>query len=207
MATVAALVAGTVGVASGAIPGAGGKVSTCYGKVGGVLRVIDAEKGEKCSSTLEKPLTLNQQGPKGDPGAAGAKGDAGAAGTPGAKGDKGDKGDNGAPGAAGAKGDPGAPGAAGAKGDEGDPGASLASLGDLNGVSCTAGPAAGTVAVAVSATTGAVTLNCVTNSRRTVVPSATTCRAPPTCSKASTATSPLRRPPSATPRAPVSSTG
>ena len=114
IAVVAALIAGGAGVASGAIPGAGGGISTCYGKVGGVLRVIDADKGEKCSSTLEKPLTLNQQGPKGDPGAPGVKGD---------------------PGAPGVQGDPGADGAKGDKGDKGDPGAPLASLGSLNGVS------------------------------------------------------------------------
>ena len=37
-----------VGVATGAIPGSEGKISACYGKVGGVLRVVDVERGEKC---------------------------------------------------------------------------------------------------------------------------------------------------------------
>jgi hypothetical protein len=87
-AATAVCIAGFVGVAFGAIPGAGGKISACYGKIGGGVRVIDAEAGAHCTN-LEKPFSFNQQGPKGDPG---QKGDAG---SPGVKGDKGDKGDPG----------------------------------------------------------------------------------------------------------------
>jgi hypothetical protein len=70
IAGVAASIAGFGGVAVGAIPGTGGKVTVCHGKIGGIVRVIDAEDGERCLNALEKQLTLNQQGPagpKGDP--------------------------------------------------------------------------------------------------------------------------------------------
>jgi hypothetical protein len=68
-----------------AIPGANGVISACYVKNVGLLRVIDADAGKKCTQ-LETPLAWNSHGPKGD------KGD------PGPQGPKGDKGDAGAPG-------------------------------------------------------------------------------------------------------------
>jgi hypothetical protein len=68
----AALLVG--GIAWAAIPGEGGVISACYGKVGGVVRVIDTAKREKCVAGLEVPLSWNQQGPKGDPGTPGAAG-------------------------------------------------------------------------------------------------------------------------------------
>src|SRR5262245_40598420 len=56
------------GITWAAIPGDGGVISACYGKVGGVVRVIDLAKREKCLPGVELPLSWNQQGPKGDPG-------------------------------------------------------------------------------------------------------------------------------------------
>jgi hypothetical protein len=70
-------VSAAVGVASGAIPGAGGKLGACYTKVGGVVRVIDTQEQppEKCVSSLEKALSFNTRAPGGPPGAPGAPGD------------------------------------------------------------------------------------------------------------------------------------
>src|SRR6476660_8014630 len=74
-----------VGVATGAIPGSSdGKISACYGKVGGIVRVIDVDKGEKCSTALEKPLAWNVAGPAGRDGAQGPPGPQGEQGQPGA---------------------------------------------------------------------------------------------------------------------------
>jgi hypothetical protein len=73
-----------VGVATGAIPGSEGKISACYGKLGGVVRVIDLERGEKCSTVLEKPLTWNVAGPPGRDGSQGPPGPQGERGVPGA---------------------------------------------------------------------------------------------------------------------------
>jgi hypothetical protein len=67
--------------AIGAIPGKSGKITGCYHKKRGTLRVIDASK-KKCSKR-ERTLTWNQQGPAGQQGQAGQKGDQG---TPGPSG-------------------------------------------------------------------------------------------------------------------------
>jgi hypothetical protein len=86
VASMLALVAGS-SVALGAIPGAGGVISSCYSKVGGYLRVIDADRSE-CKSG-EFPLTWNQQGiqgPKGDTGDQGIQGPVGPAGPQGEQG-------------------------------------------------------------------------------------------------------------------------
>jgi hypothetical protein len=86
IASTLALVAGS-SVALGAIPGAGGVISSCYSKVGGYLRVIDAD-GSTCKSG-ESPLTWNQQGiqgPKGDKGDQGIQGPVGPAGPAGPQG-------------------------------------------------------------------------------------------------------------------------
>lgn len=118
------------GVATGAIPGSGGKLSACYGKIGGVVRLIDVEKTppEKCTS-LERAISWNQAGQPGAPGPAGADG----------------------PG--------GADGAAGPKGDKGDPGPALASFDQLDGLSCThqGQPGHTTVSYAVD---GTATVRC-----------------------------------------------
>jgi hypothetical protein len=49
-------------------------INGCYLKVGGVLRVIDTARGQKCLTSLEVPISWSQQGPRGDPGPAGPPG-------------------------------------------------------------------------------------------------------------------------------------
>lgn len=85
-------------VAWAAIPSDGGMIEGCYTKVGGVLRVIDTAKGQRCHASLEIPISWNQKGQKGDPGAAGANGSPGAPGEKGAPGEPGANGSNGADG-------------------------------------------------------------------------------------------------------------
>jgi hypothetical protein len=74
---VAAFVAATSGIAVAAIPGPDGTIKACYDTNGllglgkGHLRVIDHDKSCKSGET---PLTWNQQGPKGEPGAPGVSG-------------------------------------------------------------------------------------------------------------------------------------
>jgi len=89
---VVAAVAMLVGVATGSIPGTGGKIDACYTKVGGLLRVVDKEKApvEKCTS-FEKALSWNVQGAKGDPGPPGPPGPPGDQGDPGPPGADGDR--------------------------------------------------------------------------------------------------------------------
>ncbi len=74
------------GIATAAIPSDGGVINGCYGKVGGILRVIDTAKGQKCLPNAEIALNWNAQGQPGAPGLPGQ---------PGAKGDKGDPGEKG----------------------------------------------------------------------------------------------------------------
>jgi hypothetical protein len=122
-----ALLAGAAGIALATIPGTGGTISGCYEKKTGILRVIDAEAGKKCLS-FETPISWNQRGLKGDPGAQGiqgpqgVKGDPGQQGLQGLQGEKGEKGDPGAQGLQGEKGDEGDPGAQGLQGLQGEPG-------------------------------------------------------------------------------------
>jgi Collagen triple helix repeat (20 copies) len=93
--------AAAIAVAAGAIPGSDGRIDGCYTKVGGVVRVIDKQAGQRCLTKLETALSWNQTGPpgpRGDSGPKGATGDAGPAGAdgaPGATGDRGPKGDAG----------------------------------------------------------------------------------------------------------------
>jgi hypothetical protein len=188
--SVAALAAGGVGLAAASIPGAGGQIDGCYSKVGGVLRAIDKQAGQACSSKLEVPISWNQTGPKGAPGSAGppgpkgAPGDTGAAGAPGedgAPGTKGDPGEKGEPGAKGdtgaagvpgengapgAKGDPGEKGETGAKGDKGEigprgePGPPLESFDDLDDLPCRRNGRDGQIDLTYAAN-GAATFTCV----------------------------------------------
>ena len=103
------------------------------------------------------------QGPKGNTGTQGSVGPPGATGPQGMPGPQGMSGPTGPPGQtgpagpAGSKGDRGETGPAGA---EGPAGSALASLDDLNGVTCMAGTHGGTLAASV-ADDGAVTLRCV----------------------------------------------
>ena len=99
-------VAGTAGIAFAAIPGGDGKVSACYAKQGGVLRVIDKAKGQTCKAS-ERPLVWNQRGPRGVPGPAGPGGASGAAGAAGAQGPAGPEGPQGPQGDEGPEGPPG----------------------------------------------------------------------------------------------------
>jgi hypothetical protein len=103
-------VAAAVAVAVGAIPGPDGKIDACYTNVGGVVRVIDKQAGQRCIARAETAFSWNQAGSpgaKGDPGPKGDKGDSGAAGADGEPGAKGEKGDAGPKGDTGPQGDPG----------------------------------------------------------------------------------------------------
>jgi hypothetical protein len=62
------------GIAIAGVPGRDGKITGCYEKRGGDLRVIDASK-RKCKAG-ERKLVWNQKGPQGAPGPAGAPGSA-----------------------------------------------------------------------------------------------------------------------------------
>jgi hypothetical protein len=71
------------GWAVAAIPSSSGKITGCYAKKSGALRVISA--GKRCRRT-ERKLTWSQKGRTGAPGAAGAAGGKGDQGTPGTPG-------------------------------------------------------------------------------------------------------------------------
>jgi hypothetical protein len=74
IAAVAAATLAAGGIAWAAVPDSTGTIHGCYLKAGGIVRVIDEAKGQKCLTSLETPLTWNQAGP---PGAVGPKGDNG----------------------------------------------------------------------------------------------------------------------------------
>jgi hypothetical protein len=61
------------GVAFATIPSANGVINGCYEKRIGILRVIDAEAGKRCTS-LEAAISWNQQGPQGLQGERGLQG-------------------------------------------------------------------------------------------------------------------------------------
>ena len=107
------------GIAYAAIPGGDGTIQGCYTKAGGGLRVVDS--ASQCRG-FEVPISWNQKGPKGDQGIPGAVG------TPGTPGGQGPKGDQGLP---------------------GKDGATLSDITDLNGLACSTGGTAGTIAVTV----------------------------------------------------------
>ena len=67
--------------AAGAIPGPGGQITACYGKVGGVIRVIDPDRGQHCNAALETSFSFSQAGPRGPAGDPGPTGPRGASGT------------------------------------------------------------------------------------------------------------------------------
>ena len=72
------------GVAWAAIPAGDGTIQACYGKVGGVLRVIDAAKGQKCLPNAEVAISWNQLGQQGPQGMQGPSGQPGSDGDDGA---------------------------------------------------------------------------------------------------------------------------
>lgn len=89
LAVSAGILAVAGGVAYATIPNSTTAViSGCYGKTTGLLRVIDAQAGKKCT-ILEVPISWNQKGEPGDdglPGADGEDGTDGAQGPPGPQG-------------------------------------------------------------------------------------------------------------------------
>jgi hypothetical protein len=85
---VVALALVSAGVAYATIPDGSGVIHGCYTNKGGILSVIDPATGQTCSS-LQTPITWNQQGPKGDPGPQGDKGDKSDPGPQGPQGDPG----------------------------------------------------------------------------------------------------------------------
>lgn len=95
---VAGLLVASVGVVSGAVPSADGKIAGCYLKDIGSLRVL--VKGS--CSRYEVPISWSQAGPAGPKGATGAVGPSGAAGPQGATGPSGQQGPQGIQGPAGA---------------------------------------------------------------------------------------------------------
>jgi hypothetical protein len=99
-ATAVGLVAAGLAVATvafAAIPDGDGAISGCYTKIGGVVRVIDTAKGERCTR-YEVPITWNQAGSPGQPGEPGPRGEPGAQGEPGPAGPQGEPGPQGQPG-------------------------------------------------------------------------------------------------------------
>ena len=141
-----ALVAAAIGQA--AIPTATGTISGCYGNTSRLLRVIDAERGERCR-TDETALSWNERGVKGDAGEAGPAGP---------------KGETGAAGPAGPQGERGPAGPVGPQGPvglTGPPGPAVDSLDDLSGLACAVGGAAGTTSIAVGPE-GAIAIRCET---------------------------------------------
>jgi hypothetical protein len=158
------VIVGTVVIGLGAasttwamVPDQNGVIQGCYTNVGGVVRVIDTDKGQKCSTTLEKSLAWNQKGEQGVPGPAGPKGEVGPAGPhgdvgpvgpngevgpagpAGPKGDAGQAGTEGEAGPAGPKGDSGREGPQGPKGDRG-PSDAFYAWNNLNGQRVTSQP-------------------------------------------------------------------
>jgi hypothetical protein len=149
-------------------------IKACANKSSGRLRLAGpagtCRHGERLVSwNVQGPTgAAGPAGPPGPAGSTGPTGPSGPAGAPGAAGPAGPAGPAGAKGPTGAQGPAGAQGARGPtgpqgpKGDKGDPGTggSLTSIQQLNGVACTAGSAAGTIAVSYDASNHVV-LTCV----------------------------------------------
>src|SRR5581483_7475182 len=73
------------GVAYATVPDGGGVIHACYGKITGIVRVIDPSAGGRCFGP-ELPLDWNQKGPTGPTGGVGPAGPAGPTGPTGADG-------------------------------------------------------------------------------------------------------------------------
>lgn len=76
--SIIALVVAVAGVGVAAIPGSDGKITSCFNKKSGALRVVDAKK--KCRKG-EKRVAWNQTGPQGIQGTQGPQGDQGTPGS------------------------------------------------------------------------------------------------------------------------------
>jgi hypothetical protein len=85
LAGAAAVLALAGSVAWAAIPGPEGLIQGCYTKVGGIVRVIDTAKNERCLG-IEVPISWNQKGQQGPAGKDGANGQPGQPGTNGTNG-------------------------------------------------------------------------------------------------------------------------
>jgi len=72
LAIVTAVVTGAAAYA--AIPGEDGTIAACYGKVSGIVRIVDAEAGKTCLPS-ENEVNWNQQGVQGPPGVEGPPGE------------------------------------------------------------------------------------------------------------------------------------
>jgi hypothetical protein len=75
----AACARGAAGSTYAAIPDSNNVIHACRGRALGVVRIIDTERGERCTR-LEDPVEWNQQGPVGPIGPAGPAGRDGAVG-------------------------------------------------------------------------------------------------------------------------------
>jgi hypothetical protein len=147
------------------IPDANHVVHGCVNNATGVLRAIDTAKSGNLGNCIttpgalqETPLTWNQSGPAGSPGAPGPAGPQGPAGATGPQG---------LPGADGSQGAPGPVGLPGPAGAQGPAGHGVQSLGDLAGLPCGDASRPGTVAISYD-TTGAVSLRCAGSARDTL---------------------------------------
>jgi hypothetical protein len=80
-----AVALGLAGWAYASIPARGGRIDSCYLRVGGQLRVIDRAAGARCRAG-ERPLSWNQRGRRGPAGPAGPTGPVGPTGPAGAAG-------------------------------------------------------------------------------------------------------------------------
>jgi hypothetical protein len=75
----AACALGAAGITYAAIPDSNNVIHACRGRALGVVRIIDTERGERCTR-LEDPVEWNEQGPVGPIGPAGPAGRDGAVG-------------------------------------------------------------------------------------------------------------------------------
>lgn len=106
---VAALAVAGGGIALGGIPSEDGKITACFTKNGGALRVIDAEGGRTCDKNeiqlvwdkYGQPGPGGPQGPQGEQGLQGEQGSAGPEGPAGPQGEQGEQGPAGPEGPAG----------------------------------------------------------------------------------------------------------
>ena len=126
------------GLATAAIPDAGGTFRGCYAKVGGSLRVIDAAR-DQCKSN-EIMIAWNQVGQPGPQGPRGLQGPTGPTG---------------------ANGGVGPQGPVGPEGPRGPAGAGVESFDQLAGVPCRVGdPEEGVIAISFDPATAAASMTC-----------------------------------------------
>ena len=128
-------------------------ISACVKKTDGRVRIVAAAATCRRNEQGVSWNAQGQPGPAGPAGAAGQSGPTGPAGAAGPAGIAGPKGDPGAPGAAGAAGH------AGPTGPQGPAGAGLSTLESLNGIGCSVGGHAGTVALTYDAS-GVAAITC-----------------------------------------------